>query len=407
MQIGDDRQSSDDLWDETEALEVTSVYIAEKLLFFTLRELSARAVIPDDACIETMSDLTLNTVKGSCTDEENLLGIYLNHLLIWMLTTTLRGDVHDRSLEKLQKPLLDSFATDITSDRRVVTLTSDLIDLIDEDDPTLCGCDIIVGDLEEASEKALNILTYVTSLCQYRSINDSERYVKEASNGLCQKCLTRPCGAEHEDVALLDLYAIRLGTWLSEALVVVVYGDREIALGLILADDIAVKELFYLTWFGEILELLLSSFFGGLCFGSRELFEELVSSVDTLWTDIRVDPLKEASSLFFCPTAEAALFLLLLCHLLLCTGENTVNHPISLSFSGGHPIVAVAIALYRFEGLSRVLGEDGVEFLLDLEDLASCDLKVAGLPLHASEGLMDHHARVGKGKALPLGPCDE
>ena len=51
-------------------------------------------------------------------------------------------------------------------------------------------------------------------------------------------------------VALLDLYAIRLGTWLSEPLVVVVYGDREIALGLILADDIAVKELFYLTWFG-------------------------------------------------------------------------------------------------------------------------------------------------------------
>ena len=94
----------------------------------------------------------------------------------------------------------------------------------------------------------------------------------------------------------------------------VVYGDREIALGLILADDIAVKELFYLTWFGEILELLLSSFFGGLCFGTRELFEELVSSVDALWTDVRVDPLKEASSLFFRPTAEAALFLLLLCH---------------------------------------------------------------------------------------------
>jgi ATP-dependent clp protease ATP-binding subunit (fragment) len=152
VQIGDDRQSSDDLWDETEALEVTSIYIAEKLLFFVLRELSARAVIPDDASIETMSDLTLNTIKGSCTDEEDLLGIDLNHLLIWMLTTSLRGDVHDRALEKLQKPLLDSFATDITSDGGIVTLTSDLIDLIDEDDPTLCGCDIIVCDLKETSE---------------------------------------------------------------------------------------------------------------------------------------------------------------------------------------------------------------------------------------------------------------
>ena len=64
---------------------------AEELLFFALRELSAGAVIPDDACIEAMSDLTLNTVKGSSADEENLLGVDLNHLLIWMLTTTLRG----------------------------------------------------------------------------------------------------------------------------------------------------------------------------------------------------------------------------------------------------------------------------------------------------------------------------
>ena len=69
-----------------------------------------------------------------------------------MLTTSLRGDVHERALEKLQKPLLDSFATDITSDGGIVTLTSDLIDLIDEDDPTLCGCDIIVCDLKETSE---------------------------------------------------------------------------------------------------------------------------------------------------------------------------------------------------------------------------------------------------------------
>ena len=69
----------------------------------------------------------------------------------------------------------------------------------------------------------------------------------------------------------------------------VVYGDREIALSLILADDIAVKELFNLTRLGEILEFLLSSFFGSLCFGARELLEELVSSVDALWADVRVD----------------------------------------------------------------------------------------------------------------------
>ena len=231
--------------------------------------------------------------------------------------------------------------------------------------------------------------------------------MEEASNGLCQERLTRPSGTEHEDVALLDLYAIRLSTWLSEALVVVVNSDREIALGLILTDDIAVKELFYLTWFGEILELLLSRFFGGLCFGAREFLEELVPSVDALWADVRVDPLEEASRLFFRSTTEVALFLLLLCHLLLCASENTVDHSISLSLSSGHPIIAIAIALYRFEGLSRVLGEDRVELLLDLEDLASCDLEVAGLPLHAPEGLMDHHARMRESKALPLGPCDE
>jgi len=41
MQIGDDGESPDDLRDEPEALEVTSVYVAKKLLLFALRELSA------------------------------------------------------------------------------------------------------------------------------------------------------------------------------------------------------------------------------------------------------------------------------------------------------------------------------------------------------------------------------
>ena len=60
------------------------------------------AIVAYDTSIEAMSDLTLDPIKGSGADEEDLLGIDLDHLLIGVLASTLRGDIDDRALEELE-----------------------------------------------------------------------------------------------------------------------------------------------------------------------------------------------------------------------------------------------------------------------------------------------------------------
>ena len=60
------------------------------------------AIVAYDTCIETMSDLALDPIEGTSTDEEDLLGIDLDHLLIGVLASTLRGDIDDRALEELE-----------------------------------------------------------------------------------------------------------------------------------------------------------------------------------------------------------------------------------------------------------------------------------------------------------------
>ena len=125
-----------------------------------------------------MSDLALDTIEGTGADEEDLLGVYLDHLLVGVLTSALRGDVDDRPFEELEEALLDPFATDVARDGGIVPLTCDLVDLIDEDDPTLCGSDVLVGYLQEACQQTLDILAHIASLRQHSSIDDREGYLQ-------------------------------------------------------------------------------------------------------------------------------------------------------------------------------------------------------------------------------------
>ena len=54
-----------------------------------------------------------------------------------MLAAALRGHVGNRPLENLQQRLLDTLTADVASNRRVVALARDLVDLVNVDDPAL------------------------------------------------------------------------------------------------------------------------------------------------------------------------------------------------------------------------------------------------------------------------------
>jgi hypothetical protein len=53
------------------------------------------------------------------------------------------------------------------------------------------------------------------------------------------------------------------------------------------------------------------------------------------------------------------------------------------------------------------MGEDVVELIADVQDLAGMDVDVRRLPLEAPERLVDHHARVRQAEALALGAAGE
>ena len=99
--------------------------------------------------IQPLSDFLLNTVKSTAADKEDILGIYRNHLLVGVLTASLRRDIHHRTLKQFQQSLLYTFTTHIASNRRVIPFTGYLVNLIDKHDPLFRFGYIIICHLKQ------------------------------------------------------------------------------------------------------------------------------------------------------------------------------------------------------------------------------------------------------------------
>ena len=55
----------------------------------------------------------------------------------------------------------------------------------------------------------------------------------------------------------------------------------------------------------------------------------------------------------------------------------------------------------------RMLRDDGIEFLLKLQDLLGLDLDIRCLTLYATQRLVDHHTTMGQSRTLALLTCHE
>ena len=117
-----------------------------------------------------------------------------------MLASSLRWHIHNATLKKLEHCLLHTLSRHISGDRRIVALTSDLIDLVDEHDSSLSSCNIIICLLEKTRENALHILTDITGLCEHSCINNSERHIQKAGYSLGHQCLTSTGRTNHQNV---------------------------------------------------------------------------------------------------------------------------------------------------------------------------------------------------------------
>ena len=182
-----------------------------------------------------------------------------------------------------------------------------------------------ISHLQQAREDALDILADIAGLGEHRGIHDGKRHLQQMGDGTRHQRLACTRGTDHDDIALLNLHAI-VGLLLTEALVVVIDSHGEIALGVVLPDDILIQIGFDVGGFGERLPVELIEFtrsrfaiHGGFCLAVRlqSLLYDGVGLTGTVIADETVDTADEQANLFIAAAAERTMVMsLFLCHYL-------------------------------------------------------------------------------------------
>ena len=140
--------------------------------------------------------------------------------------------------------MLYTFSTHITSDGRIITLTGYFINFINEYNALFCFGNIIICHLQQASQNTFNILTYVSCLGKHRGIHNRKRNMKQFGNSTRQQGLSRTSTSYHNNVGLFNFHIIT-AVLLQQALIVIVYRHGKETLGIVLSNDILIKEFFY------------------------------------------------------------------------------------------------------------------------------------------------------------------
>ena len=242
LEVGQYRQTTDDLGYQSVGLEVLRGDILQQVVLVDLRRSLLRCKTYGLG-IHALRDLALDTVESTSADKEDVFRIDLNHLLLGVLASSLRRHVDDRSLEHLEQTLLHALSAHVARDRGVLGLTGDLVHLIEEDDTALGFGYIVVRILQQAHEQRLHVFAHITGLGQGSRITDSKRHLQHLGYRTREKGLTRTGRTDEKNVTLLDLHVV-IGDLLQHALVVVIHRYGEETLGVILINDILVEECF-------------------------------------------------------------------------------------------------------------------------------------------------------------------
>ena len=237
----------------------------------------------DALVADAVLDDLVEAGERAAADEQDVGRVDLDELLVRVLAPALRRHRCLRALEDLEQRLLHALAADVTGDRRVLALARDLVDLVDVDDPGLGLLHVEVGGLDELEEDVLDVLADVAGLGQRRGVGDGERDVQQPGERLREVGLAAAGGAEEEDVRLrqLDLVAAddAGGLLVLDPAVVVVDGDGEDLLRLVLADHVVVEEGADLDRRRQLLEAQLAAL-------GELLLDDLVAEVDALVADV-------------------------------------------------------------------------------------------------------------------------
>ena len=194
-----DRQSSDELGNQSKLEDVLSGDLFEQLILVQL--IGRGRLFSLDFCREADSLLSkpfldefIDAHEGSSANEEDVSRVHLDVLLLGMLAAALGGDIGHDALEHLEKRLLHAFTGDIACDRDIVGCLADLVDLVDVDDSSLCGIQVVVCCLEEFEQQILDIFADISRFGECRGITDGEWDIQDLGQCPGNECLAVPVG---------------------------------------------------------------------------------------------------------------------------------------------------------------------------------------------------------------------
>ena len=157
-----------------------------------------------------------------------------------MLATTLRRHGSNGPFDQLEQCLLYPFPGDIAGDGGIVRLAGDLVDLVDVDDATLGLFYVVVALLQQLLDDVLHVLAHVTCFGQGGRIGHGERHIQQTSQSLGQQGFTATGRANQQNVGFAELHTTVFAA-VAQTLVVVVDGNGQHLLGILLPDHIVIE----------------------------------------------------------------------------------------------------------------------------------------------------------------------
>ena len=244
--------------------------------------------------ISAAQDVFIQAIKGTAADEQDVGGIDLDELLLGVLAAAVGRHVAHGALQDLQQRLLHTLAAHITGDGGILALAGDLVDLINVDDTHLCLLHIKIRRLKQLEQDVLHILTHIAGLSQGGGIRNGEGHPQHLGQGLSQQSLADTGGAQQQNVGLLQFHIRTFAA--QDALIMVVNGDRQHTLGLILTNDILVQPVLDLSRGQDIdIQTIHSLHPGTACAAARAavcfrvlrlIREQIMAQADTLAADV-------------------------------------------------------------------------------------------------------------------------
>ena len=199
VEVGEDREASDDFRNESETLQVLRHDIAHEV--FGVDFLGVlHGVVAHGVRVQSLCDFLFNAVEGASADEEDVLRVHVNVVLVGVFASAFGRYVDDGTFQEFQQALLHALSADVACDGWVVAFACDFVNFIDEDDASLGAFDVEVCHLEQSAEDAFDVFPDIACFGEDGGINDGEGHVEQAGDGSGEQCLSRSGRADHDDV---------------------------------------------------------------------------------------------------------------------------------------------------------------------------------------------------------------